>query len=503
VLVDMENGGAENQQPALDATSERKHEPLFGGERVNGPARASVVSTDGGIVLDVGPAADVGTGSEFTAINISNSGKTVLRVTGALSLARSNAVVVSPANAAVKPTDLFELTKWMPAPRPVVKFYAGPGNLSLAQIQAAAAVIADAKVALVNDPTADAWTHIVTWNGSVWTVQAKKAQTAAGKPAKLEAVKAPPVVALGAALTVAALKKNIPANATVWFNPPLPTEMTASLLTDKDSAAQPTSKADEALYVAAGVQNAQGLSYAWYQRGDFEADVQTPPGYGAGCSPNSPYPLRTNWVAMTTGGEEPTPASRLNDAAVKLAKLNGWLKLQSTVTGSQDFPYTLVLVRAGDQKTATDGGPTLEGEKYTLALNGSVDTVTTPRWVYVLDIDCQGTGQKLWPQQGPGEKFPTDNGRLASIPLPGVRFGITPPFGTDTYLLLTTSTPLPDPDVLNFEGVARGGTRGASTPLQELLQTTSSGSRGATPEAPTDWSLQMLQLHSLPKAAKP
>src|SRR6202044_3636091 len=139
-----------------------------------------------------------------------------------------------------------------------------------------------------------------------------------------------------------ALKKNVPVNATGWFNAPLPKEMIASLLTDKDSAAQPTQKPDEALYVAVSVQNAKGLAYAWYERGDYEADVQTPPGYGAGCSPNSPYPLRTDWVPMTQGGpDDPTPASRLNDAAAKLAKLNGWLKLQSAVTGAQDFPYTL------------------------------------------------------------------------------------------------------------------------------------------------------------------
>jgi len=500
VLVDMETGGAENQQAALDATSERKHEPLFGGETVKGPARAMVVSVDGGIVLDVGPAADVGPGSEFTSINSSSGVKTVLRVTDALSLARSNAVVVSPANAKVKPTDLFELTKWMPAPRPEVKFYAGPGNLSLAQIQVAAAVLKDSKLALVNDPSANAWTHIITWNGSAWAVQAKKAQAAG----KLDARKAPPVVTLGETLTAEALKKNVPASATVWFNPPLPSEMISGLLTDKDSAAQPTSKADEALYVAAGVQNAKGLAYAWYERGDYEADVQTPAGYGAGCSPNSPYPLRTEWVSMSLQGlgdpdaPVPTTASLLNDAAVKLAKLNGWLKLQSAVTGAQDFPYTLTLVRVSDKKAAADGTQTYAGERFTLALNGSIDAITQPRWVYVLGIDCQGTGAKLWPREGPGGRFPTENGRLASIPLPGLTFRITPPYGTDTYLLLTTSTPLPDPDVLNFEGVARGGSRGATSPLGALLQSTSSGSRGATGEAPTDWSLQIVQTHSQP-----
>jgi len=504
VLVDMENGGAKNQQPALDATSERKYEPLFGGKRgngVNGPARAMVVSVDDGIVLDVGRAADVGTGSEFTAINPTNGAKTVLRVTDAQGLTRSHALVVSPAKAEVKPTELFELTKWLPAPRPEVKFYAGSGNLSLAQIQAAAAVIADAKLTLVNDPSADAWTHIVRWNGSAWTVQAKEAQ-AAGKPTKPEAMKAPPIVTLEATLTADALTNSIPANATVWFDPPLPSEMTASLLTDKESAAHLTAKPNEALYVVAGVQNAKGLAYTWYQRGSYEAGMQTPSGYGAGCSPNSPYPLRTDWVPMTQGGpDDPTPASRLNDAAAKLAKLNGWLNLQSEVTGAQDFPYTLALVRANDSTPAADGGSTYAGERYTLALNGSVDAVTQPRWVYVLGLDCQGSGALLWPRQGPGGMFPTANGRLTSIPLPGMTFRITPPYGTDAYILLTTSTPLPDPDVLNFEGVVRGGSRGVSNPLEDLLQATSSGTRGSLGEAPTDWSVQIVLMHSHPTPA--
>jgi hypothetical protein len=496
VLVDMESGGADNQQPALDATSERKHEPLFGGEVVQGPARAAVVSVDDGIVLDVGPTADVGTGSEFTAVNAVNGVKTMLRVTDAVSLARSHAVVVSPAKAGVKSGDLFELTKWLPAPRPQVKFYAGPGNLTLAQIKIAIEALAESKVMLVNDPSVDAWTHIITWNGSAWTLQAKKPQAAADKPAKLDEQKAPPLELLGPTLNPDALTKILPAKAVVWFNPPLPSEMMAALLSDRDSAAQPTSKPDDALYVLAGVQNAKGLTYAWYKRGDFEGDVQTPSGYGRGCSPNSPYPLRTDWVSA---GPDATGA--LNDAAAKLTKLNGWLKLQSTVSGSTDFPYSLALMRVSDKKTAADGSSTYAGEEYTLALNGSVDAITTPRWVYVLGIDCQGSGELLWPREGPGGRFPTENGRLASIPLPGLTFSISAPYGTDTYILLTTSTPLPDPDVLNFEGAVRGGTRGVANPLEDLLRATSAGSRGATTEVPTDWSLQLVQMHSQPTSA--
>ena len=36
------------------------------------------------------------------------------------------------------------------------------------------------------------------------------------------------------------------------------------------------------------------------------------------------------------------------------------------------------------------------------------------------------------------------------------RLKVGPPFGVDTMILLSTAQPLPDPSVLNFEGVARG-----------------------------------------------
>jgi hypothetical protein len=88
------------------------------------------------------------------------------------------------------------------------------------------------------------------------------------------------------------------------------------------------------------------------------------------------------------------------------------------------------------------------------------------------------------------------------IPLPGSNFGIAPPLGTDTFILLTTSSQLPNPEVLNFEGVVRGGSRGLSTPLDELLEATSGASRGAALTTPTDWGVQVLQTHSATALSK-
>ena len=82
---------------------------------------------------------------------------------------------------------------------------------------------------------------------------------------------------------------------------------------------------------------------------------------------------------------------------------------------------------------------------------------------------------------------------------------VGPPYGVDTMILLSTAQPLPDPSVLNFEGVARGATRGASNPLQQLLSRASSGSRGlgAEVEVPTDWGIQTQSLRSVPQGTAP
>jgi hypothetical protein len=82
-------------------------------------------------------------------------------------------------------------------------------------------------------------------------------------------------------------------------------------------------------------------------------------------------------------------------------------------------------------------------------------------------------------------------------------FRISEPFGLDTYILLTTTEPLPNPEVLNFSGVrSRGEEKGLGDPLSELLNDVGSGSRGQRNVAPTSWSVQRLMIQSVPKGAK-
>jgi hypothetical protein len=53
-----------NQQPQLDASAERRMEAFLGGKAGTGPPTAAVVDPSG-VLLDIGPVADIGPGSDF------------------------------------------------------------------------------------------------------------------------------------------------------------------------------------------------------------------------------------------------------------------------------------------------------------------------------------------------------------------------------------------------------------------------------------------------------
>jgi hypothetical protein len=140
-----------------------------------------------------------------------------------------------------------------------------------------------------------------------------------------------------------------------------------------------------------------------------------------------------------------------------------------------------------------------QGDLLKMALQSS-DRVVEKRWVYVLDIDCHGKGTLLYPGNYAENQFPNaaDNGRRFLLPgAPALRIG--PPYGVDTLILLSTSQPLPDPYMLNFEGVASRGTRGSGSPLERLLNQTSGGTRGFSGEIPTNWGIGLITIRSSPR----
>ena len=485
--------GIDDQSPALDATPERRQQPLFGGAgSKDGKLRAAVMAVgDDGVTLDAGRLSNVGPGSTFVTYGEQDKSRLVtLKVSALQGIARSKATVESPAGAHLTPGQVFELDKWVPAPSDPLHFWTWPAGLSQSAVTSAAEQVRASGVAVVHDPAEEAWTHLVAWDGTNWTLQ----RAGDAKPA-----------ALGVTLTAAALKQNVPADARLWVNLPPPKELAAKLdLLAGNSMVQGVDNVANADYVLAGSLSANGPAWAWYHKAEFlkgppEANA---PKHSPGCSATSNYPVRTDWVAIGDAASLADAGDRLNEHASRLAKLAGWLRLPSSPDSSGDEFYRLAFQRVDDSNPLSQGQAVKQGDRVKLLLTSS-SRVLEKRWVYVLDIDCRGNGNLLYPQHYSENRFPNDATDQRSIALPGgPTLKVGEPFGLDTILLISTDEPLADPYSLNFKGVSTRGAKQAQSPLEQLLSNASSGTRGFDLEpVPTNWSVSVSGLQSQPATA--
>lgn len=501
-----------HQQPELDTPPERRRQPIFGGQATAGPTTAAVVNVGlDGVLLDIGIVADIGPGSIFTSLAGTGSNAVKLMVIKSVGLGRSIAQIQKPGGA-VHASDIVQLEAAVPWQRPDLLVYAGQTNPSLAELQDAITSVKSAPLHFPADPSRDAWTHHLYWDTTHWVLYTHSLgeRTKENKD---------PIIDLGTKLTVKALKHLSPSSV-VWFDPPLPRESIPALLPPPSGdslgiAAKLTPDRSSATYVIGANMDGDTISYAWFKRSDMDAEVQTPKWMGPGCSPGSSYPLRTEWI------DEPSPeltVAALNKYAANLAKLNGWFLLQSSpLSEHQQFPYVLALRPADGGPNVGPNGTTFANSseqsaegKYFLDLIGNPSHFVVPEWVYVLNIDCQGNGNVVWPYEGdpnnpneisqPPKMFPIDNGNQGppepEITLPGDPFPVGPPLGTDTYILLTTSTPLRNYQALSFDRVVSRAV--VDNPLEELLEDTSSGTRWAGEPIPTNWGVWAMQVESKP-----
>jgi hypothetical protein len=487
----LEGSSVPDQDPDLDATEARRQQPLFGGTAAkSSKIRAAAIGTadDGSVTLDIGSVAGVGVDTEFASENLGSDGKPVLlRITSLNGIARSTAEVVSPSGAKLKPGEFFDLTKWVPADTPALRVWLWPSNLSEDEVLAAAMQVQASGAALVSDPAEQQWTHVLSWDGKSWMLQ----QAGAASP-----------VNLGAPLTAGALKQNLPAGAKLWVNLPPSRELAAKLApTGSDSAVQPADNLATALYALTGVLTDDGPAYAWYHKSELAAGPPAPnaPAHSPGCSATSQYPVRSDWVSFGSGAAVDSASAKLNNYALLLAKVHGWLELANNPSdASSDEYYSLALIPASGDHPLTADQTTHQGDELKMALV-STSRVVERRWVYVLDIDCQGRGTVLYPGNYTGNEYPNDADTGREFLLrgaPALRIG--KPYGVDTLILVSTEQPLPDPYALNFDGVAARGTRGAASPLEKLLYQTSGGTRGMSEAVPTNWGIGLTTVHSVP-----
>jgi hypothetical protein len=484
------------QQPAMGGPSR------FGQTILGQPAGAGGGLT---VVVDSVKGADIrlrgGTAvGLFPRCRLKTAGQpaVTLEIASSEGLGASIAHVVG--QGSVKPGDVLALERWV-VPAKAGLVVSIPKAAPAAAVERAAAEFGklrgDPAIEWLDDPSAGAPTHVVSWNGSAWMLETNPAT----KPA-----------ILGAEPTAADVKRLLPAQARLLVRlPPTTNLLTAIQLGDPEhSAVETTATPGGAQYWLWGRISASGPVYAWLLADSIDSHA----------SGSLPLPVGSDWVTVPQGPEGArTAGAELTKMAMLLARIRTWLTLQSPPS-QQTFPYHLAFRQLQDGKLGDfkDAGDFKEGEQYKLYLRAdpaalAAGAALAPRWVYVFVIDHFGNGTRVFPppeRGNEGNRLPyAQVGEQPSfqplIPLSGesqeADFEIAPPFGVDSYFLLTSDNPIDNPEVLHFEGVrTEAGTRDASDPLTSLLASANSATRGVNLRpVPALWSIESRAVRSIPK----
>jgi len=466
------------QEPVL-AGRQARLIPFLGSRRDRAGNRIVVgverVLADGTVMLQGGWAAGLSVGTELRVL-ASDEAAPRLRVTAIRGLGQSEARLAGSATVppSVRTGALLEVIAWAaPTGRPLrVWIPRTPGDAqtlrSLARRLAEAAAVRS--IRWLNDPTEAPPTHVLRHGGRAWELLGPGKTLERLGPKTADALAGIARIGAGSSLFV---QFAAPAAWIDGVDAPL-------ALSSEGIVTVPTS--EDADYVLTGRYSARRLDYAW---------MRTP-----AVSEKASLPLRTTWIAEegTHATSRDTPLA-LRAAALRLQRIHAWHLLESPE--ETRWPYRLALKRESNGEWAAEAMQ--GGETYSIALRA---TATMPRlatrYVYVFVIDAHGKSVLLFPQRGSVEnRFPLDSQAPAPAEIAlgaASAFAVAPPYGVDTYFLLSTDEPLPNPWILEWDSARTRSPRERSA-LQELLE---SGSRGRRRSSPPQWSIEKLVLESVP-----
>lgn len=205
----------------------------------------------------------------------------------------------------------------------------------------------------------------------------------------------------------------------------------------------------------------------------------------------SPFPIQTPWRTFETGSPALTEA--LAEDLRLLTRISGWQTLRSpwpspfhlalrVATGSQSAHNSMT---AGTLRTTVSYEPVIS-----VSPEYPPNRIPT-RYIYIFVVNAQGQSTLLYPRQGTVDnRFPGSRPGPFFLLGDRARFDVVPPLGVDTYFLLTSSEPIPDPWVLEWDGLKPRNP--ARTPLGSLLTHVASGTRNPLTTIRSRWSIERL-----------
>jgi caspase domain-containing protein len=454
------------QEPVLAGDTEAKLSPLLGARTDRRGDRPVVavekIQSDGVVVLQGGWANGLTVGTELHV----DGTNARLKITAIRGMGRSEARAMPP-ESTIRAGALAQVVAWAaPAEQPL-RVWMPRAAESLAEIAAIARVLAaEAKqhgVKWVTDPIDTTPTHLLRRGNAGWELLWPGGNI---EPLATDAA------------AIAAVDK-MPAGSQLFVQLPAPAATVDALDIGRQGVAA-ADGAEDADYILAGRFTSHHLSYAWVRPSVKKSDRR-----------KTGLPLRTKWIR----GRDPTPM--LRDAVAQLRRIHSWNMLESPP--AMRFPYQLAIRRAHGGDLAR--GSVIGEEAYELVLQ--VRTMPLPanvpaRYIYAFAIDSCGKSTLLFPPAGSGS---VENRFPQSPPPTEIDLGDTSafeaarPYGIDTYFLLSTDEPLPDPSILEWDGVR--GTSAGRNALEQLLTLTASGTRSASLLTPASWSIEKSVYESL------
>jgi uncharacterized caspase-like protein len=400
------------------------------------------VEPDGRIVLQGGWAHGLAAGSELRPVGARGP---ALRVTSMLGLGRSIAHAEGALPPSIRSGALLEVTRWAaPQGRPLRVWV--PRAVKDAQ-QLARRFAAAAKAKWLSDPLGA--THLLRPRGSGWELLDRHGSTT-------------PLPHDDAALAAIA---RLPRQAWLFVQFPTP----AGIVAD-DGVVAVTDPATADL-ILAGRFHGRRLEYAWLRSGS----------------------IASAWTS---------DVAQLRADLLKLRRIHAWHSLESPA--ATPAPYRLAL-RHERTGAVVVNGAVAGDQTYSIVLRATQPHAApqAPRYYYAFVIDSHGKSYLAWPKSGSVEnRFPLGAAPAEIIVGAPSAFRVMEPYGADTYFLLSTEEPLPNPSILEWDGMRAPSWKHPLTPLEELLWLTATGARAGRTLTTSRWSIERITIESVAPARR-
>lgn len=471
------------QDPGLEGTDNRRAQSFFGsvGSGLTGRSVAAVESVNAEeVTLQEGIAAGLTVNSELTQVE----DPTVrIRVDSVDGLVTSHASILTGDAGSISPGDLFVIDRWAPPDVPNLRVWIPKLSMSTNKLVSFAADLRLAVIAAghewISDPTLAVPSDIVRFEGEEWLY--------IGPDGAKQGI--------GEAPTAAGILELLPSaddrRATVFLNLPAPASLATAIKLGEgttNNAIALEASGDQAEYHLVGRLEQNRLSFAWVRPWVSSAS-------------ESAMPWITSWTTLSGPLENTT--RKLESLALKLGYINAWLRLEGP-SENAGFPYQLAL-RVDEEDRYVVEGQVHDGERYALALKADAKPAGDVDWryVYIFALDRNGKSTLLYPRGGATEnRYPPEEDAGSpdkAYVLPDSVFQVSPPYGIDTFIMIATTTQLPDKTVFESSGVraARSANHRGSVTLSDLLRNIGAKTRGQqVPGVPTNWSIQRIFLES-------